>query len=282
MATAATQIHPSVILGQKIRLGQNVKIGAYSIIEDGAVIGEGTTILNNVYIGEKVQIGNHNTFFTGSILGHEAQNKSSIGIKGLLKIGDHNVFREYVTIHSGSAEDSTTQIGNHNYFMTFAHVGHDCVIQDHVTVTSGVLIGGHVVLENGSVLGGGCGVHQYCRIGSYAMIGGRATVTKDVPPYMLIDDNESLIGSFNVFGLRRANFSEKDKSDIKKAYRLLYLSGLNTSQAVNELHKLCGGESVEKLIKFIGVSKRGILGHRACGFSKRGQWMNGKTFAEVH
>jgi UDP-N-acetylglucosamine acyltransferase len=155
-----------------------------------------------------------------------------------------------------------TTIGNHNYFMVFSHVGHDCHIGDHVVLTNAVLLAGHVSLEDHSVLSGGSAVHQFCRIGSYAMIGGHASVTKDVPPYMLVDDNEALIGSMNLVGMRRAGFIEEVKRDIKNAYKLLYLSGLNLTHAMNEIVERCHSREVAYMVNFMKDSKRGILGHR--------------------
>jgi UDP-N-acetylglucosamine acyltransferase len=210
----------------------------------------------------------HNMVFTGAALGHHAQNKATRASYGVLEIGNDNIFREYVTVHRGSEEKSMTHIGDHNYFMAFSHVGHDCQIQSHITVANAVLLAGHVAVEDHCMLGGACGIHQFCRIGRYAMIGGHATITKDVPPYMLVDDNETLIGSLNVVGLRRAGFSEKDKRHIKNAYKLLYLSGLNTSQALAAITRSCCSGAVPHLVDFIRASKRGILKHRRMSVSR--------------
>lgn len=255
-------IHPTALLGQNLKLGQNVKIGPYSVIEDNVSIGDDTTILEHVHVGQNTVIGKNNVIHMGAVIGHDAQHKASTGAKGFLTIGNNNVFREYVTVHRSFQDGSKTVIGNHNFFMVFSHVGHDCHIGDQVILTNAVLLAGHVLLEDHSVLSGGCAVHQFCRIGSYAMIGGHASITKDVPPYMLVDDNEDLVGSMNLVGMRRGGFTEETKRDIKNAYKLLYLSGLNMTHAAEQIIAKCHTPETTHLVDFLKGSKRGILGHR--------------------
>ena len=256
------QIHPTALVGKNSRIASDAVIGPYTVFEDNVSIGEATTILDHVHIGKGTTIGLSNYIHMGAVIGHEAQHKSSRGVESFLNVGDNNVFREYVTVHRGSTEKSQTLIGNDNYFMAFSHIGHDCHIKNHVIMTNAVLLGGHVLLDYYSILSGGCGIHQFCRIGSYAMIGGHASITKDVPPYMLVDDNQDLVGSMNIVGLRRANFLEDAKRDIKNAYKLLYLSGLNLTQAVEAIIQKCHSKEVDYMIEFMRDSKRGILGHR--------------------
>ncbi len=255
-------IHPTALLGKNSNIGRNVEIGPYSVIEEGVTIGDDTTILDHVHIGKGTTIGKDNVVHMGAVIGHEAQHKAASGKESFLNIGDHNVFREYVTVHRGFEDKSATTIGDDNYFMVFAHVGHDCHIGSHVVLTNAVLLGGHVSLDDHSILSGGCGVHQFCRIGSYTMIGGHATITKDVPPYMLVDDNQDLVGSINLVGIRRAGFIEEVKRDIKNAYKILYLSGLNVTHATEQIIAKCHTDEVAYLIEFMKHSKRGILGHR--------------------
>src|SRR3989338_637749 len=255
-------IHPTALLSPKSQLGRNVKVGPYSVVGDHVSIGDNTTLMDHVHIGPGTTIGQENMFYTGAVIGQDAQHKNSMKGSGFLRIGDHNVFREYATVHRGSEEKSSTTIGDHNYFMVFSHVGHDCRIANHVVLTNSVLLGGYVALEDHSILSGGSAVHQFCRIGSYAMIGGHASITKDVPPYMLVDDGQDLIGSMNVIGMRRAGFLEEVKRDIKNAYKLLYLSGLNVTHAMDAIAAKCHTKEVAYLIEFMKNSKRGILGHR--------------------
>ncbi len=254
--------HSTALIDPKSQIGDHVKIGAYATIEEGVIIGDNTTILHHAHIGKGTLIGKNNYIHMGAVIGHEAQHREAEWVDSFLKIGDNNTFREYATIHRGATKGACTRIGDDNYFMAFAHVGHDCEIQNRVTVTNAVLLGGHVLLEDDCVLSGGSGVHQYCRIGSYAMIGGMATITKDVPPYMLVDDSDLLIGSMNIVGLRRAGLAESVKREIKNAYKLLYLSGLNTAQALDAIIQKCHSEEISHLVEFIKNSKRGILPHR--------------------
>jgi len=254
--------HPTALIDPKSQIGDHVKIGAYATIEEGVIIGDNTTILHHAHIGKGTRIGKNNYIHMGAVIGHEAQHREAALTDSFLKIGDNNTFREYTTIHRGATKGSSTRIGDDNYFMAFAHVGHDCEIQNRVTVTNAVLLGGHVLLEDDCVLSGGSGVHQFCRIGSYAMIGGMASITKDVPPYMLVDDSDMLIGSMNIVGLRRAGVAESAKREIKNAYKLLYLSGLNTAQALDAIIQKCHSQEISHLVEFIRNSKRGILPHR--------------------
>lgn len=255
-------IHPTAILGAKVNLGRNVSVGPYTVIEDEVSVGDETTVLSHVFIGKGTIIGRHNFIHMGSVIGHEAQHKQSKGVHSFLTVGDHNVFREYTTVHRGSTDGSHTRVGDHNYFMAFSHVGHDSQIKNHVIMTNSSLVGGHVQLEDHCVLGGASAVHQFCHVGTYAMVGGLASITKDLPPYMLVDDNEDLVGSVNIVGLRRAGFSEEVKRDIKNAYKLLYLSGLNLTHAMDAILKQCHSKEVADLIEFMKETKRGILGHR--------------------
>lgn len=255
-------IHPTAILSPQSHIGRDVSIGPYTIVEEGVTIGDGTIVLDHVHIGKGTTIGRNNYIHMGGVIGHEAQRKDAGAIESFLNVGDRNVFREYVTVHRGSEQGSVTRIGNNNYFMAFSHVGHDAWVKDDVIVTNAALVAGHVVLEDHCVLAGGSAVHQFCRVGSYAMVGGLASITKDLPPYMLVDDNEDLVGSMNLVGLRRAGFSEDIKRDIKNAYRLLYLSGLNITHAIEAILEKCHTKEVFGLVEFMRETKRGILGHR--------------------
>ncbi len=256
-------IHPTAIVGKKSRLGAGVEIGPYAIIEDEVTIGDGTRVLSHAFIGKGTTLGKGNVVHIGAVLGNEPQQESFVSsTPSFVRIGDNNTFHEYVTVHRGTEENGKTVIGDHNFFMAFAHVGHDCVVGDHVTVGNAVLLGGHAELQSYCVVSAGSGVHQFTRIGCYAMVGGHATITKDVPPYMLVDDSERKIGSINMVGVRRNGFSEAAKRDIKNAYKILYLSGLNTTHAAAKIRKTCRSKEVTFLLDFITASKRGILPHR--------------------
>ncbi len=255
-------IHPTAVIHSEARLDRGVSVGPYSVIEENARIGENTRILDRVTIARNTAIGKNNVIYTGAVLGREAQHREAATGETFLVIGDGNVIREYVTIHRGLLDaERTTVVGNRNYFMAFSHVGHDCRVEDDITLANAVLAAGHVTIQTGAVVSGGVVIHQYSRVGRYAMIGGLARIPRDVPPYLLVDDGADAVRSVNLVGLKRAHFSEAAVREIKKAYRLLYLSGLRLEEALEAILKECPGAEAKYLVDFIRNSKRGILSH---------------------
>lgn len=257
-------VHPTAVIHPKTRIRHGVSVGPYAVIEEDVEIGEGSEIMTRVYIGAGTKIGRNNTIHTGAAIGGSAQHRTAEQ-GGRLVIGDRNVLREYVTVHRSYLKDSATVIGDDNYLMAFSHIGHDCRVENHVTVANATLIGGHVLLEQNCIISALIAVHQFCRIGRYALLGARASITKDLPPYMLVDNNDETVGSINLVGLKKANFSESAKHDIKKAYRLLYLSDLSQAEALVAIEKACPSPETAYLVDFIRKSKRGILPHRRTG-----------------
>ena len=255
-------IHPTAIVHPTSQIGKNVTIGPYSIIQENTVLGDDTVILNHVTIAKKTVLGRGNVIHMGAVLGHDPQSTQEAKADSFVQIGDRNIFREYVTVHRGLASGPSTMIGNDSLFMALCHIAHDCIIGNFVTIANAALLGGHVEIEDHAFLSGIVGVHQFCRIGRYAMIGGHTGISRDVPPYMLVDKNEGLIGSINIVGLRRAGFSEAVHRDIKNAYKILYRSGLNVSNAVEAITAKCHSKEVAHLVEFVKKSKRGILAHR--------------------
>lgn len=255
--------HPTSIIHPSARLGKNVRVGAYSVIEENTVIGDDTEILERATIGRNTILGRGNIIHAGAVIGDDPQTRSAPrGLASRLEIGDRNVFREYATVHRGSMDGSSTVIGSDGYFMVSAHVGHDGLIGDRVTVGNSCLIGGYVTIESDCMISAGVGIHQFCRAGRHAMAGGNCTLTKDLPPYMLMDNDTEEVAGINLVGLRRANFSEEAKRDIKNAYKILFRSDLNTAHAVEEIERKCHSPEVACLVDFIKQSKRGILPHR--------------------
>ena len=218
-------IHPTAIVGKKAKLGE-VEVGPYAIIEDGEAIGSGTKVLAHAYIASGTTIGKDCEVHMGAVIGHVPQHLHFKGVRSFLKIGDRNIFREYTSINRGLEEGSATMIGNDNFFMGFSHVAHDCRIGNNIVLVNGALIAGHAIVEDAVLISGNAAVHQFVKIGTLAMIGGLARVTKDVVPYTLIEGNSEAC-SLNVVGLKRSSIGEDAKSQIKKIYRLLYRSNLN-------------------------------------------------------
>jgi UDP-N-acetylglucosamine acyltransferase len=266
-------IHPTAIVSQRAQLAADVEIGPYSIIEADVHVSSGTKIYSHVHILKKTKIGENCQIHMGAILGHIPQMRQKSDLTGRLIIGQRNIFREYTTVHCSTQESAATTIGNDNYFMAFSHIAHDCCIGNNVTICNGTLIAGHTIVEDNVFISGNVTVHQFCRIGRLSMIGGLARVAKDVPPYMLVKGN-STVWSINSVGLRRAEFSGHSRQQIKQAFKLLYKSGLNLTQAIERLQKEQNSGEVKQLINFIQKSQRGICGYKRPTFWKRIHYNN--------
>jgi len=256
---ASTKIHPAAIVDAAAKLGADVEIGPFSIIGPDATIGEKTIIQSHVVIEGEVEIGNGNFIGHGAIIGAPPQDVSfSPERKTKVEIGDHNIIREYCTIHRGSPEGSATKIGNKNFLMGGAHIGHNCVIGNDVVIANNCLLAGHVRVDDGAFLGGGSTFHQHMHIGRLVMVQGSSAFGKDLPPFVIAAERNSVFG-VNVVGLRRAGFSQKDRDQIKAAFTLVYLSGLNVSQALKKATtKEFTGPAREFLDFVANAKKRGI------------------------
>jgi UDP-N-acetylglucosamine acyltransferase len=251
------KIDKTAIVSDKAKIEKNVAIGPYTVIEEDVTIGEGTAISAGAYIYSGTSIGAGCKIHMGVCLGDEPQDLAYTGEASYLKIGDNNTFREHVTVHKGTAKDTSTIIGDNNYFMCLSHVAHNCHIANNVIVCNNVLLGGYVEIEDKAFLAGGCLVHQFTRIGTLAMIGGGVRLNKDFPPFMSTG-NDNIVTAYNVIGIRRANISAQARKEIKEAFRILYRSGLNQSNALNELQKVVTTSEAQHIIDFIRASKRGV------------------------
>ncbi|MFH0772200.1 MAG: acyl-ACP--UDP-N-acetylglucosamine O-acyltransferase [Candidatus Omnitrophota bacterium] len=260
------KIHPAAIVSKDAHL-DDVEVGPYAIIEDGVVIGKGTRIMAHAYICSGTTIGSDCEAHMGAVLGHTPQHLQFKGENSVLKIGDRNIFREYSSVHRGSKEGLNTIIGDDNFFMGFSHIAHDCRIGNNVVLCNGVLLAGHVMVEDRAFISGNAAVHQFSRIGKLAMIGGLTVVNKDVAPYVLVE-GDSEVCSLNVVGLKRSDISEEAKSQIKQIYKLIYRSSLNLSHALEEAGKISDLTiEARHMMDFIKSSKRGICkGRRAPDF----------------
>lgn len=237
---AGVEIGPFAVIEDEVDIGANVKICAHSYIANGTSIGEGTQIHMGACIGDLPQ--------------DLAFDKSK---KTFTKIGKNTVIREHVTIHRATKDDSATVIGDNCYLMAASHVGHDCHVGNNVIIANGALLAGHVLVEDYAFISGNVVFHQFCRIGAASMIGGFTGVNKDVPPYMLVR-GPSVVRGINIVGLRRLKFPREVILSIKEAYKLIFMSGLNTSQALEGIKKLKPSKELDHLIEFIQTSKRGI------------------------
>jgi UDP-N-acetylglucosamine acyltransferase len=253
------KIHPTAIVDPDARIGVDVEIGPFSVIGPQAVIGQKTIVQSHVVIEGQVTIGSGNFIGHGAIIGAPPQDLSfSPERKTMVEIGNDNVIREYCTIHRGSPEGSVTRIGNKNFLMGGAHVGHNCAVGNNIVIANNCLLAGHVRVDDGAFLGGGSTFHQHMHVGRLVMVQGSSAFGKDLPPFVIAAERNSVFG-INVIGLKRAGFSVQDRDEIKTAFKLLYTSGLNISQALEKGAALNLGAPAREFLDFVvNAKKRGI------------------------
>ncbi len=254
-------IHPTAIIDPKAEIAPDAEIGPNVVVEANVKVAKGVKVWANTYLTGWTKIGANCQIHMGAVIGHLPQDISYKHQESHLVIGKNNVFREYTTVHRGTKEGTATVIGDDNYFMGLSHVAHNCQIGNGVIICHSAVLGGYVTIEDRAFISGSAGVHQFTRIGKLAMLGGMARVIKDVPPYMLVEGN-STVRALNTEGLRRANLSIEVRGEIKKAYKLLYRSGLNTTQAIEAIESQLKSDEVRHLVDFIKGSKRGICKHK--------------------
>ena len=254
------KVHPTAIIDACAQIGADVEIGAFSIIGPHATIGGKTIVESHVVVEGEVAIGSGNFIGHGAIIGAPPQDVSFLPErKTKVEIGNDNVIREYCTIHRGSPEGSATKIGDKNFLMAGAHLGHNCTIGNNVIIANNCLLGGHVRVDDGAFLGGGCLFHQFMRVGRLAITQGASAFGKDIPPFLIAAERNYVFG-LNTVGLRRAGFSPAQREEIKRAFKLIYFSGLNTRQALEKSKETEWTELGCEFFQFISdaIGKRGI------------------------
>ncbi|MBN1872211.1 MAG: acyl-ACP--UDP-N-acetylglucosamine O-acyltransferase [Candidatus Omnitrophica bacterium] len=254
-------IHPTAVINPNAEIADDVEVGPYAVIEDNVKIGPRVNIMARAYICRYTEIDEETEIHMGGVIGHLPQDLAFRKKRSFLKIGKRNIIREYATIHRGTQEDSETRIGDDNFIMGFVHIGHNCRIGNNVTIANATTLAGYVELDNRVFISAHVVVHQFVRIGTLSMIGGKSRITKDVLPYMLVNGNSTVYG-LNIVGLRRAQFSAETRNRIKMAHKIIYKSGYTLAKATEELEKAALGEEVRRLIDFLKAgSKRGYCGH---------------------
>ena len=254
-------IHPTAIIDPKAEISEGVEIGPFSVIEKGVFVDEGTKIGPHVVIREGTHIGKRCQIFQFASIGEAPQFSGYKGEKTFLQIGDQNIIREFVTLHRGTIRGGgKTVIGNRNFFMAYSHVAHDCQIGNDVVMANGAALAGHIVIEDYATIGGLSAIHQFCRVGTYAFIGGLTGVLLDIPPYTKAQGDRAKLFGLNSVGLKRANFSEETMKAMKKAYRIIFRSGLTLEKAMKTVgeDEISHIPEVQHLLHFIQHSKRGI------------------------
>jgi len=225
-------IHPTAQISDSVTLAENVTIGPFCVLDGEITIGAGTILRASVHVWGKVTIGEGNTIHSHSVIGDYPQDTSyTPDIQSEVIIGDHNSIRESVTIHRGAAEGGTTRIGDHCMLMAVSHVGHDSCIGDHTIIANNCMLGGHVSVGSRVFLGGGAGLHQFVKVGDYAMCQGNSSISQDLPPYCMSYGINTLLG-LNTVGLKRAGFTVEERKEIKSLFALLYQSGQNLTEAI--------------------------------------------------
>src|SRR5438552_11068201 len=254
-------IHPTAIVAEDAKLASGVEIGPYSIIGPEVAIGEATVVGAHVVIAPRTTLGRGNRVFQFASVGEIPQDREYDGRPTRTIIGDDNVIREYVTIHAGTAQDrGETTIGNGNWLLAYSHIAHDCVVGNATTFSNNAQLAGHVVIEDHAVLGGFVGVHQFCRIGAYAMVAAGSIVLQDVPPFVTASGYPAKPHGTNGEGLRRRGFAASDIIAIRRAYKALYRNKLSLDEARAAIAAAAGTvPALGSMAEFLETPGRGII-----------------------
>jgi UDP-N-acetylglucosamine acyltransferase len=256
-ATSA-RIHATAVISPEAILAEDVQVGPFAVIEGAVRIGPGCIIRPHALVCGPLTMGCHNLVFSGAVLGERPQHLKYNGEATGLEIGDHNVFRENVTIHRGTTHSWTTRIGSHNFFMGNAHVAHDCRVGDYCILANGALLGGHCAVDNNVYLSGNCAIHQFVRVGRLALLSGCSATTKDIPPFVIQQNIDTVVG-VNVVGMRRAGITNDRINAVRRAFHILFREGLIVPNALTRIEEQLGGvDEVAEMVAFIRQSTRGI------------------------
>lgn len=253
-------IHPTAVISGQVELEENVSIGPYTLIEGAVRIGRGTKIGARVSIKGRVIIGEDCRIYDGAVIGEEPQHLKYAGEESEVLIGNRVIIREYATIHRGTAIDRLrTVVEDDVMLMAYTHVAHDCTVRRGVIMANCATLGGHVEVGEYAFIGGLSAVHQWARVGAYAMVGGLSGVSLDIPPFTVASGQHAHLYGINVVGLKRRGFTEDKIKALKRAYRILFRSGLIRSEAIKLLMEEMGQyEEVKRLVDFVQSSKRGV------------------------
>ncbi|MBU0477797.1 acyl-ACP--UDP-N-acetylglucosamine O-acyltransferase [bacterium] len=252
-------IHNTAVISPNAKISKGVKIGPWSVIGDNVKIGKNTEIGSNVVIDGWTSIGENNKISPGAVIGTAPQDVKYEDARTYVKIGNGNIIREYVTINRATEPETETLVGNNNFLMAYTHIAHNCKVGNNVIMVNYTALSGHTVLEDRCVLSGMVGIHQGARVGRLAIVGGLSKVVKDIPPFARADGHPIRIYGLNTIGLTRNNIPAPVIEKLKKAYKILFRSGMNTSQAIKKIEEEVPLiDEIQYLINFIRTSDRGI------------------------
>lgn len=258
MTTA--RIHSTAIVSSEAEIAADVEVGAYAIIGENCTIGSGCVISPRAMLERNVTLGRNVKVGVGTILGGPPQDLKFAGEETTVEIGDGTVIREYTTINRGTAHSFKTTVGKNCLLMSYVHLAHDCHVGDNVILSNVVQLAGHVIVEDKVIISGLSAAHQFVRIGRHSFIGGCSRVSKDIPPFLKAVGNPVKLYGLNTIGLQRSGMDEATILELKRAYRLLFRSDLNVTQAIervqNEAESL---PEVKELIRFVEASERGVV-----------------------
>lgn len=255
---SSVRIAPTARIHPEAHIGPGTSIGEFCVVEEDVEIGASCRLEPYVYIKRWTTMGERNEISAGTVLGTDPLDKNFSGERSYLRIGNGNRIREHYTISRGTQPESITEIGNHNYIMTSGHIAHNARIGSDCVICSCALIAGYVEVEDRAFISGGVVVHQYSKIGTLAMIGGNSRVNLDVPPYFLYSGFNVAPNGLNTVGLKRAGLQAADIAALKKAYQLLYRSGLRLEAALGRIESEIANEHARHLVAFVRRSERGI------------------------
>jgi UDP-N-acetylglucosamine acyltransferase len=251
-------IHASAVVHARARLDPTVEIGPYVVIDENVELGAHCIVGPNVYLTGCTTIGAYNTIHAGCVIGDAPQDLKYKGAATRLRIGDHNTFREHVTAHRSNSVTEDTVVGSHNFFMAHCHVAHNCQLGNHIVIANGALLAGHVTVQDRAFISGNCFVHQFCRVGTLALMQGGAGISKDLPPYTVARLGGNTLGGLNTVGLRRAGFTLQRRTELKRLYHLLFYAKGNLAQALSDARVNFTSPEAQVLLDFVAQAKRGV------------------------
>jgi UDP-N-acetylglucosamine acyltransferase len=251
-------IHPAAIVHPKAQIGLECEIGPFCVVGEHVELGDGCRLHSHVVVGGHTRLGRGNELYPFASIGLKTQDLKWKGGLTRTEIGDYNTFRESVTVHSATGDGETTVIGSHNNILACSHIGHNVTLGNRIIISEAALAG-HIVVEDGAVVGGLAAVHQFCRIGKFSMIGGCSKVVQDVPPFMVVDGNPSETRTINKVGLERNGVPDETQALLRQAFRILFRDGLTIPNALTRIEQdLPQLPEIKHLVEFVRTSQRGV------------------------
>lgn len=255
-----TQIHPTAVIEPGAQLGADIQVGAYAFVGSGVTLGDRTYLHHHASVEGNTILGEACEVYPYACVGGRTQDLKFKGGNPGVRIGDRNVFREYVTVHAATNDGDITRIGHRNHFLASTHIAHDCVLGSDIVMSNGAVLAGHVIVDDHVVIGGYGGVHQFCRLGAYAMLSATAKLVHDLPPFFIADGTPAVVRAYNKVGLERHGYGVEQIERVRRLYRILYRDGLNRTQALEKLrtHEQAGSDEFRRMLAFAENSNRGL------------------------